>query len=161
MDSIRWATLVVALGVVAVAVVAAVRPAPETMADAHLTVECDVDICFAEASYRLPVPHDGHPLVWRWETAPAARFDGNAADVVERWTIAGAAQVPSGPTAYRYTVRELIWHSDIRCDDVVTVTLWAASSEPVSATTMKPVPDTEPPYCSDHGMDDERVDLAG
>lgn len=151
-------TLAQAAGPVAAYAVGAVllmgAPAP---ARPQVTLACDMEMCIVEAAYVLPARDDDHRLTVRWATSGDRSYRENRADALLR-EVAGRPDGPARgiPGGYRYSATDVVWHSDIRCDDTVSVTVAGEQVTAVTRTARKDVPArTGDAYCSDQGMPGE------
>lgn len=129
---------------------------PEPCPTPQMRLTCDTDSCTAVVSYVLALRRDYHELVFEWESTPAPGYPNNNADVVLRQINSGIAQTVSifgVGTGYRYRVSDFIWHSDIRCDAAMKVTVTSSQTGPNIKTVGKSVPSNpDNAYCSDYGM---------
>lgn len=85
-----------------------------------------------------------------------ARRDRRRAGVVRRHRVRQTVLITTA-TGYRYVIYDLVWHSDIRCDLGVEVTITGAESTVNQRYESKATPtlNDPSPYCSNYGMSGE------
>lgn len=121
-----------------------------------MVLVCDRELCVVHVDYQLPRGSSPHELRFVWETRAATGYPDNESDTL---AVSRASQGTfdrddrQADAVATYSVREPLWHSDIRRDDRVRVTVSGPGLRPVTRSVTKDVPaDPRHAHCSATGM---------